>query len=103
MARTGLRPRKLINAKSYLIDLISMKKISHNFGRGYQFVCQICLFSMLFLSSADFFSKTNFSKQKIQEYHLGVKQFGSRSGPWFCQTVISKQQNLPQAEKVLTL
>ena len=36
-------------------------------------------FFMPFLSSADFFQ--NQLLKKIQEYHLSVKQIGSRSGP----------------------
>ena len=60
MARTGLGQRKLMSAKSYLIDLISMKKISHNSqaGGGYQFVVEfaclkwICPFSEKYVSTS---------------------------------------------------
>ena len=38
-----------------------------------------------FLSSADFFSKAAFSKNPFKDYHRGIKQIGSRSGPTFCR------------------
>ena len=40
---------------------------------------------LLFQNSGIFFSKSTFQQQKkiIQEYHLSVNQFGSRSGPTF--------------------
>ena len=38
-----------------------------------------------FLSSADFF-QINIFKKFFQEYHQGVKRFGSRSGPTFCRS-----------------
>ena len=38
-----------------------------------------------FLSSADLFQNQHFFKKFFQEYHQSVKQFGSRSGPTFCQ------------------
>ena len=31
------------------------------------------------------FFKSNFFEKLFQEYHQSVKQFGSRSGPTFCQ------------------
>ena len=102
MARTGLRPRKVINAKSYLIDLISKKKISHNFCKGYQFVVEFACFPCsFFLLCADFFSKTNFSKPNFQEYHLSVSLDLEQAHGFFklFVKVISKQHNLPQAEK----
>ena len=37
-----------------------------------------------FLSSAEFFQIQHFRKI-FQEYHLSVKQIGSRSGPTFCR------------------
>ena len=37
-----------------------------------------------FLLSADFFSN-NFFEKFFQEYHLSVKQIGSRSSPTFCR------------------
>ena len=32
----------------FLVDLISMKKISHNFGGGYKFVVEFACFSSMF-------------------------------------------------------
>ena len=37
----------------------------------------------MFLSSADFFSKSVFPKKRFQEYHQSGEQFGSRSCPTF--------------------
>ena len=34
-----------------------------------------------------FFSKLTFFEKLFQEYHLSVKQIGSRSGPMFCQAL----------------
>ena len=52
----------------------------------------------------------NFLKNIFQEYHQSVKQFGSRSGPTFCQAssgfkwfakVISRREKSPLAGKEL--
>ena len=37
----------------------------------------------IFLSSADFFSKSKFFEIIFQEYHISVKQIESRSSPTF--------------------
>ena len=44
----------------------------------------LTLTPFLFLSSAEFF-KINFFEKFFQECYQSVKQFGSRSGPTFCQ------------------
>ena len=55
-----------------------------------------------FFSSVDFFLKINFFKKLFQEYYQSVKQFGSRSGPTFCQVLggwLNLEFNFSQKKK----
>ena len=47
----------------------------------------LCLLGnfVCFFVVCGFFFKLTFSKEIFQEHHQSVKQFGSRSGPTFCQ------------------
>ena len=61
-------------------------------------LCMMGIFSYV-LSFADFFSNTFFS-DCFQEYHLSVKQFGSRSGSTSCQAYGKKQSvNAPDKHR----
>ena len=44
-------------------------------------LCVLVNFSRFFCRLLFYFQKNNFSVKFFQEYHLSVKQFGSRSGP----------------------
>ena len=48
-----------------------------------------------------FFFKTNFFKKFFQEYHQGVKQFGSRSSPRFCLLGLIGVQRFQQTINVV--
>ena len=71
-------------------------------------LCMLGNFTCFFVICS--FFKTIFSKKIFPEYHQSVKQFGSRSGPTFCQAwsgsklfakVISKWQKSPLVKKDL--
>ena len=74
-------------------------------------LCMLGKFACFFVICG-LFLKLTFSKKIFQEYHQCVQQFGSRSGPTFSRAysgskllskVISRQQQLPQAEKELNI
>ena len=66
------------------------------------FACWVINFSMLLLSSADFFQTLNFFKKLFQVLYQNGKQFGSRSGRTDIMLVLIRVQTVWKGYQQMT-